>query len=162
VSAIDDLVWKSRLHSLGSGGAGHGAPARRVAIVACMDARLCLEKLLDLRPGDVHVMRNAGGIVTDDMLRSLTLSQRLLGTSEVMLVHHTDCGMATFRDDELAARIAEEVGSPPPFRLGAFRDVEEDLRSSMAAVRACPYLPHRDEVRGFLYEVETGDLREVS
>ena len=162
MSAIDDLVWKSHLHSLGFGGAEHGAPSKRVAIVACMDARLCLEKLLDLRPGDVHVMRNAGGIVTDDMLRSLTLSQRLLGTCEVMLVHHTDCGMATFRDDELAARIAEEVGSPPPFRLGAFRDVEEDLRHSLATVRACRYLPHRDEVRGFLYEVETGDLREVS
>ncbi|HEX6491926.1 MAG TPA: carbonic anhydrase [Candidatus Dormibacteraeota bacterium] len=161
MGAIDDLVWKSHLHSLGFGAVEHAEPAKHVAIVACMDARLCLERLLDLRPGDAHVLRNAGGIVTDDMLRSLMLSQRLLGTSEVMLIHHTDCGMTKFRDEELASRIAEEVGSSPPFRLGAFRDAEEDLRTSMAAVRACRHLPHRDEVRGFLYEVETGGLREI-
>jgi carbonic anhydrase len=162
VSAIDDLVWKSNLHTLGHGAAGHGSPASGVAIVACMDARLCVERLLDLRPGDAHVLRNAGGIVSEDMLRSLTLSQRLLGTREVMLIHHTDCGMVKFRDEELAAQIAAEVGSRPPFALGAFADAEEDVRRSIAAVRECPYLPHRDEVRGFIYEVETGRLREVA
>jgi carbonic anhydrase len=162
VSGIDDLVWKSRLHALGFGRTGDGRPAREVAVVACMDARLSVERLLDLRPGDAHVLRNAGGIVTEDMLRSLTLSQRLLGTREVMLIHHTDCGMTTFRDEDLAATIAAEVGSRPPFALGAFEDAIEDLRRSIAAVRACPFLPHREVVRGFLYEVETGRLREVS
>jgi len=143
-------------------GAGHGRPASGVAIVACMDARLCLERLLGLQPGDAHVLRNAGGIVTDDMLRSLTLSQRLLGTREVMLVHHTDCGMTSFRDEELAEAIAAEVGARPPFALGAFEDAAEDVRRSIAAVRGCPFLPHRDAVRGFLYEVETGRLREIA
>jgi carbonic anhydrase len=127
-----------------------------------MDARLCVDRLLDLRPGDAHVLRNAGGTVTDDMLRSLTLSQRLLGTREVMLIHHTDCGMSSFRDEELAARIAAEVGRPPPFALGAFEDPVEDLRRSVATVRACPFVPHRDTVKGFLYEVETGRLREIA
>ena len=161
MSAIDDLVARSSLQPAVTPGV-HGRPATGVAIVACMDARLCVDRLLDLRPGDAHVLRNAGGIVTDDMLRSLLLSQRLLGTREVMLIHHTDCGMSSFRDEELAARIAAEVGEPPPFALGAFDDPVEDLRRSVAAVRACPFLPHRDSVKGFLYEVEAGRLREIA
>jgi carbonic anhydrase len=161
VSAVDELVWKSGLHALGFGQSGHGHPATGVAVVACMDARLCVERLLDLRPGDAHVLRNAGGIVTDDMLRSLTLSQRLLGTREVMLIHHTDCGMTSFRDEELADAIAAEVGTRPPFALGAFEDAAEDVRRSIAAVRTCPFLPHREVVRGFLFDVETGRLSEV-
>lgn len=162
MSAIDDLVWKSSLHVLGLGRGSHGQPGTGVAIVACMDARLCVDRLLDLRPGDAHVLRNAGGIVTDDMLRSLLLSQRLLGTREVMLIHHTDCGMTSFRDETLAAEIAAEVGSAPPFALGAFEDAAEDLCRSVERIRACPFLPHREVVRGFLYDVETGRLHEIS
>jgi carbonic anhydrase len=161
VSGIDDLLARGDHRAAGAPPGGHGRPGTGVAIVACMDARLSVDRLLDLRPGDAHVLRNAGGIVTDDMLRSLLLSQRLLGTREVMLIHHTDCGMSSFREEELAARIAAEVGSPLPFALGAFEDPAEDVRGSVAAVRACPFLPHRDAVRGFLYEVETGGLREV-
>jgi carbonic anhydrase len=137
------------------------APSRRLAVVACMDARLNLFGLLGLREGDAHLIRNAGGVVTDDVIRSLAISQRKLGTREIVLVHHTDCGMLTFTDDQFRQELEDEVGIRPPWAAEAFRDLDADVRQSMARVRTSPYLLHRDAVRGFVYEVETGRLREV-
>ncbi len=137
-------------------------PARGVAVVACMDARLDVHKILGLEEGDAHVIRNAGGVITDDEVRSLTISQRLLGTREVILIHHTDCGMLTFSDDELKQQIHEEVGMKPHFSMESFSDLEEDVRQSVARIKASPFIPHKDTVRGFIYEVETGRLREVA
>ena len=137
-------------------------PARGVAVVACMDARLDVHKILGLEEGDAHVIRNAGGVITDDEVRSLTISQRLLGTREVILIHHTDCGMLTFSDDELKAQIHEEVGLKPHFSMESFSDLEEDVRQSRARINASPFVPHKESVRGFIYEVETGRLREVT
>jgi len=136
-------------------------PARHVAVVACMDARLDVHELLGLDEGDAHVIRNAGGAVTDDAIRSLAISHRLLGTREVVLIHHTDCGMLTFSDGDLKAKIQAEVGIRPPFALEAFADLDEDVRQSIARVKASPFVPHREEVRGFVYDVKTGRLREV-
>jgi carbonic anhydrase len=137
-------------------------PARDVAVVACMDARLDVHKILGLEEGDAHVIRNAGGVITDDEIRSLTISQRLLGTREVILIHHTDCGMLTFSDDELKAQIHEDVGLKPHFSMESFSDLEEDVRQSIARIQASPFIPHKESVRGFIYEVETGRLREVN
>jgi carbonic anhydrase len=136
-------------------------PGKHVAVVACMDARLNMYGMLGLREGDAHVIRNAGGVITDDEIRSLAISQRLLGTREIILIHHTDCGMLTFTDDELKQQIQEEVGIKPEFALEAFSDLEEDVRQSIRRVQASPFIPHKDSVRGFIYEVETGRLREV-
>jgi carbonic anhydrase len=137
-------------------------PARGVAVVACMDARLDVHKILGLEEGDAHVIRNAGGVITDDEVRSLTISQRLLGTREVILIHHTDCGMLTFSDDDLKAQIHEEVGMKPHFSMESFSDLEGDVRQSIARIQASPFIPHKESVRGFIYEVETGRLREVN
>jgi len=137
-------------------------PARHVAVVACMDARLDVHELLGLDEGDAHVIRNAGGAVTDDAVRSLAISQRLLGTREIVLIHHTDCGMLTFTDSELKAQIQAEVGIRPPFALESFADLDEDVRQSIARVKASPFVPHREHVRGFVYDVKTGRLREVT
>jgi carbonic anhydrase len=136
-------------------------PARSVAVVACMDARLDVHKILGLKEGDAHVIRNAGGVITDDEIRSLTISQRLLGTREVILIHHTDCGMLTFKDDELKAQIHEDVGLKPHFSMESFSDLEEDVRQSIARIQASPFISHKQSVRGFIYEVESGRLREV-
>ena len=138
------------------------APARGVAVVACMDARLDVHKILGLEEGDAHVIRNAGGVITDDEIRSLTISQRLLGTREIILIHHTDCGMLTFSDDELKQQIHEDVGMKPHFSMESFSDLEEDVRQSIRRIQANPFIPHTDSVRGFIYEVETGRLREVT
>jgi carbonic anhydrase len=137
-------------------------PARKVAVVACMDARLHVSALLGLDIGDAHVIRNAGGVVSDDAVRSLVISQRLLGTDEIILIHHTDCGMLTFRDDDVKAQIEADTGIRPSFALEAFADVDEDVRQSIARVKASPFIPHRDNVRGFVYDVRTGRLNEVS
>jgi len=137
-------------------------PARHVAVVACMDARLDVHDLLGLDEGDAHVIRNAGGAVTDDAVRSLAISQRLLGTREIVLIHHTDCGMLTFTDSELKAQIQAEVGIRPPFALESFADLDEDVRQSIARVKASPFVPHREHVRGFVYDVKSGRLREVA
>ncbi len=137
-------------------------PAKKLAVVICMDARLETGALLALVEGDAHVIRNAGGVVTDDVIRSLTISQRLLGTREIMLIHHTDCGMLTFSDDDLKQRIFEDVGIRPPFAMESFSDLEEDVRQSIARIKASPFIPHTDQVRGFVYDVESGHLREVS
>ena len=137
-------------------------PARKVAIVACMDARLNPYGLLGLQEGDAHVIRNAGGVITDDEIRSLSISQRLLGTEEIVLIHHTDCGMLTFTDDEFKKSIQDEVGIKPEWAAEAFSDLEEDVKQSLARVNASPFIPNKSSVRGFVYEVETGRLREVS
>jgi carbonic anhydrase len=137
-------------------------PAKGVAVVACMDARLNVYGMLGLQEGDAHVIRNAGGVITDDEIRSLAISQRLLGTREIILIHHTGCGMLTFTDDELKQQIQEETGIKPEFSLESFTDLEEDVRQSIRRIQASPFIPHKDSVRGFVYEVETGRLREVT
>ena len=136
-------------------------PAKKVAVVACMDARLNPYGLLGLREGDAHVIRNAGGVITDDEIRSLSISQHLLGTEEIILIHHTDCGMLTFGDDEFRRRLEQETGIKPEWAAEAFSDIEQDVRQSLRRVRTSPFIPRTDEVRGFIYEVETGRLREV-
>ena len=137
-------------------------PARRIAIVACMDARLDPHALLGLEEGDAHVIRNAGGVVTDDEIRSLAISQRLLGTEEIMLIHHTDCGMLTFKDDDLRRQIQAETGVKPEWAAEAFDDLDEDVRQSIARIKASPFIPRKEKIRGFVYEVETGRVREVT
>ena len=136
-------------------------PAKKVAVLACMDARLDVHKILGLEEGDAHVVRNAGGVVTEDAIRSLVISQRLLGTEEIVLIHHTDCGMLTFRDDEVKQQIEKDTGLRPPFALEAFRDVEEDVRQSIARIEASPFIPDKSSVRGFVYDVRSGRLNEV-
>ena len=135
-------------------------PAKRVAVISCMDARINVYKLLGLAEGDVHVICNAGGVVTADERRSLAISQRLLGTREIILIHHTDCGMLTFTDDGFKADILADTGMRPDWAAEAFPEVEEDVRQSIARIQADPFIPHKD-VRGFVYEVKTGQLREI-
>jgi len=137
-------------------------PAKHVAVVACMDARVETGRLLGLEEGDAHVIRNAGGVVTDDVIRSLAISQRLLGTTEIVLVHHTDCGMLTFKDDDVKAQIEEETGLRPQFSLEAFSDLRDDVRQSVRRIKASPFIPHKDNIRGFVYDVENGRLSEVA
>jgi carbonic anhydrase len=137
-------------------------PARKIAVLACMDARLNPYGILGLKEGDAHVIRNAGGVVTDDEIRSLAISQRLLGTEEIILIHHTDCGMLTFTDDAFKRSIQDEIGIKPEWAAEAFGDLDEDVRQSMARIKASPFIPRKDSVRGFVYEVETGRLREVT
>jgi carbonic anhydrase len=137
-------------------------PAKKVAVVACMDARLIPTRVLGLGEGDAHVIRNAGGVVTDDEIRSLAISQRLLGTEEIILIHHTDCGMLTFTDDEFKRQIQDDTGIKPEWAAEAFTDLDEDVRQSIARIKASPFLPRKESIRGFVYEVETGRLREVT
>jgi carbonic anhydrase len=136
-------------------------PARKIAVLACMDARLNPYGLLGLKEGDAHVIRNAGGVVTDDEIRSLAISQRLLGTEEIILIHHTDCGMLNFTDDEFKRSVQDDVGIKPEWAAEAFPDLDEDVRQSIARIQASPFIPHKN-VRGFVYDVHSGGLREVS
>jgi carbonic anhydrase len=136
-------------------------PSKRVAVLACMDARLDTHKILGLEEGEAHVIRNAGGVATDDAIRSLVISQRLLGTQEIILIHHTDCGMLTFKDDEVKAKIESEVGIRPSFALEAFSSPEADVKQSIARIEASPFIPNKTSVRGFVYDVKTGRLNEV-
>ena len=137
-------------------------PAKKVAVIACMDARIETGRLLGLEEGDAHVIRNAGGVVTDDVIRSLAISQRLLGTTEVVLIHHTDCGMLTFKDDDVKDQIEEDTGLRPQFALEAFPDLEDDVRQSVRRIQANPFIPHKHSIRGFVYDVENGQLNEVA
>ena len=137
-------------------------PGKKVAVVACMDARLNVYGALGLHEGDAHVIRNAGGVVTDDEIRSLAISQRLLGTEEIILIHHTDCGMLTFTDDAFRRAIQDETGIKPEWAAESFTDVDEDVRQSIARIKASPFVPRTDAVRGFVYDVATGKLREVN
>jgi carbonic anhydrase len=136
-------------------------PAKKVAVVACMDARIVPSRLLGIHEGDAHVIRNAGGVITDDEIRSLAISQRLLGTEEIILIHHTDCGMLTFTDDDFKRAIQEETGIRPAWSVETFSDLEDDVRQSIARIQASPFIPRKDSVRGFVYDVQDGSLREV-
>ncbi len=136
-------------------------PAKGIAVVACMDARLDVHGMLGLELGDAHVIRNAGGVITDDEIRSLLISQRLLGTTEIVLIHHTDCGMLTFSEEEVADGIEADTGVRPPFALEAFPDLEGNVRESIDRIKTNPFIPNKDSVRGFVYEVESGRLKEV-
>jgi carbonic anhydrase len=137
-------------------------PAKKLAVVACMDARLVIANILGLEEGDAHVIQNAGGVVTDDEIRSLAISQHLLGTEEIIVIHHTDCGMLTFTDDQFTAQLQEKTGIKPSWAPESFPDLEEDVRQSIARIKASPFVPNKDGIRGFVYEVETGRLDEVT
>ncbi|MBY8876569.1 beta-class carbonic anhydrase [Actinacidiphila acidipaludis] len=161
-SVIDRLVaanqrYASEFHDPGMG----AAPVQRVAVVACMDARIDLHRALGLQLGDCHTIRNAGGVVTDDTIRSLTISQRALGTRSVVLIHHTNCGMQTITED-FRTDLEAEVGQRPTWSVEAFTDADQDVRQSMARVRTSPFLTHTDDVRGFVFDVHTGLLREIT
>jgi carbonic anhydrase len=136
-------------------------PASHVAVVACMDARLNVYGILGLKEGEAHVIRNAGGVVTDDEIRSLAISQRLLGTTEIILIHHTDCGMLTFTDDQFKRAIQDETGIKPAWSAESFTDLDEDVRQSIARIKASPFIPRTDAIRGFVFDVSTGKLNEV-
>ena len=163
MSVTDELLMNAEAYAQGfDKGDLPMPPGRKVAVVACMDARVNPYGLLGLEEGDAHVIRNAGGVITDDEIRSLAISQRLLGTEEILLIHHTDCGMLTFTDDEFKRSIQDDTGIKPEWAAEAFSDLDEDVRQSLARVNASPFIPKKDSVRGFVYEVETGRLREVS
>ena len=136
-------------------------PKNQIAVLACMDARLNVYAALGIQEGESHVIRNAGGVVTDDEIRSLAISQRLLGTKEIILIHHTDCGMLTFSDDGFKKSIQEETGIKPEWAAEAFSDLDEDVRQSVARIKQSPFIPHTDQVRGFVFDVATGLLNEV-
>jgi carbonic anhydrase len=162
VDVIDELLNYNRTHgSAPQGAALQSQPSRRVAIVTCMDARLDFAAALGLRTGEAHFLRNAGGVITDDVIRSLAISQRRLGTTEVMLIHHTECGMQSLSDDEFRAELQRDAGVAPAFAIGSFSDVEADVRESILRVRHCAFIPHREAVRGFIYDLSSHELREV-
>ena len=163
MSLIDDLLLNNARYAENfDKGELPAPPARKMAVVACMDARLDPHRILGLEEGDAHVIRNAGGVVSDDVIRSLVISQRLLGTREIVLIHHTDCGMLTFRDDDVKDTIEADTGLRPAFALEAFRDLEGNVRQSMARIRVNPFILHKDRVRGFIYDCATGRLEEVA
>ena len=163
MSAIDDLLKNNEDYAKDfDKGNLPLPPARKVAVVACMDARVNPYPILGLTEGDAHVIRNAGGVVTEDEIRSLAISQRLLGTEEIMLIHHTDCGMLTFSDDDFKASIQEDTGVKPQWAAESFEDLDDDVRQSIERIKASPFVPNKDNVRGFVYDVETGKLREVT
>jgi carbonic anhydrase len=137
------------------------SPAKKVAVIACMDSRLNVFGALGLKEGDAHVIRNAGGVVTDDGIRSLAISQRFMGTEEVILIHHTDCGMLAFTEDAFRQSLLEETGTEPPWSSEFFPNLEEDVRRSIVRIKASPFIPHKQSVRGFVYEVHSGRLREI-
>ena len=163
MSVTDDLLKNNERYAEGFDKADLAkAPAKQLAVVACMDARLDVYSILGLEPGDAHVIRNAGGIVSDEEIRSLTISQRALGTREIVLIHHTGCGMQGLDDEDFTSELERETGTRPPWRPGGFDDLEQDVRESIARIRESPFIPHTDNVRGFVYDVETGRLAEVA
>ena len=162
MSATDELLKNNERYAAAfNKGDTPLPPGRGVAVIACMDARLHVSAILGLEVGDAHIIRNAGGVVTDDAIRSLVISQRLLGTKEIILIHHSDCGMETFSDDAVKATIAADTGIRPSFALEAFPDAADDVRQSIARIKASPFIPYRDSIRGFVYDVATGRLDEV-
>jgi carbonic anhydrase len=161
MTATDDLLANNAEYAASFSGPLPLPPAKGVAVLACMDARLDVYRLLGLNAGEAHVIRNAGGVVTDDAIRSLTISQRLLGTTEIILIHHTDCGMLTFTDDSFKADIQSDTGIKPHWSPEAFADLEADVRQSIARIKASPFVPNRNAVRGFIFDVATGKLTEV-
>ncbi len=162
MSVTDELLEANRTYQEGFDGPLPLPPARKVAVVACMDARLDPARILGLTEGDAHVIRNAGGVVTDDALRSLAISQRLLGTEEIVLVHHTDCGMVTFSDDEFRQGIEADTGIRPTWAAEAVPDAADDVRQGIRRIQASPFVPRKDAVRGFVFDVATGALDEVT
>jgi carbonic anhydrase len=161
MSVTDELLANNQRYAESFTGPLPLPPAKGVAVVACMDARLNVYSILGLADGEAHVIRNAGGVVTDDEIRSLAISQRLLGTREIILIHHTDCGMLTFTDDEFKAAIQAETGIKPEWAAEAFDDLDTDVRQSVARIKASKFIPHTDQVRGFVFDVATGKLNEV-
>ena len=161
MSATDDLIANNEAYAAQFTGPLPLPPAKHVAVLACMDARLDVYRALGLNEGEAHVIRNAGGVVTEDEIRSLAISQRLLGTTEIILIHHTDCGMLTFTDDAVKESIRAETGVRPAWAAEAFPDVDDDVRQSVARIVNSPFIPHKDSVRGFVVDVATGRLHEV-
>ena len=163
MAAIDEVLRNNQQYasSFDKGELGL-PPAKKLAVIACMDARLHVSNLLGLKEGDAHIIRNAGGVVTEDAIRSLLISQRLLGTEEVVLIHHTDCGMLTFKDDQVKEQVEKDTGIRPSFALEAFPELEEDVRQSIRRIKASPFIPKKDKIRGFVYDVKTGKLNEIS
>ena len=162
MSVTDELLQNNAAYAEQFAGPLPMPPSRHTAVVACMDARLNVYGVLGLKEGESHVVRNAGGVTTDDVIRSLAISQRLLGTTEIILIHHTDCGMLTFTDDPFRRSIQDETGIKPPWSAESFTDLEEDVRQSIARIKASPFIPHKDAIRGFVFDVATGKLNEVS
>ncbi len=163
MSATDELLANNERYAAGfDKGDLPLPPARKIAVLACMDARVNPYGLLGLHEGDAHIIRNAGGVVTDDAVRSLAISQRLLGTTEVVLIHHTDCGMVTFTDDAFRSSVEADTGIRPTWAAETFPDAADDVRQSLRRLQASPFLPHKDKVRGFVYDVATGSLDEVA
>lgn len=162
MTVTDDLLANGeRYAETFEGGSLPMPPAKRVAVLACMDARINPYGLLGLSEGDAHVIRNAGGVVTEDAIRSLAISQRLLGTEEIILIHHSDCGMLTFKDDEFRREIQRDTGIRPGWAAEAFDDPDEDVRQSIARLKVSAFIPHKEHIRGFVYDVKTGRLNEV-
>ncbi|HEX3816108.1 MAG TPA: carbonic anhydrase [Mycobacteriales bacterium] len=161
MSVTDEYLQNNAAYAATFNGPLPLPPSRHVAVVACMDARLDVYRILGIKDGESHVIRNAGGVVTDDEIRSLAISQRLLGTAEIILIHHTDCGMLTFTDDEFKKTIQDETGIKPEWAAESFTDLDVDVRQSIARIRNSPFIPHTTEVRGFVFDVATGRLNEV-
>ena len=161
MSVTDELLANNSAYAASFSGPLPMPPGKHVAVVACMDARLDVYRILGLNEGEAHVIRNAGGVVTDDEIRSLAISQRLLGTQEIILIHHTDCGMLTFTDDQFKKSIQDETGIKPAWGAEAFPDLDEDVRQSIARIKASPFVPHKNQIRGFVFDVATGKLNEV-
>jgi carbonic anhydrase len=162
VSATDDLLRNNERYAEAfDKGELPLPPAKGVAVVACLDARLHVSKILGLEEGDAHIIRNAGGVVTDDEIRSLAISQRLLGTKEIILIRHTGCGMLTFKDDDFRSQIEQETGVRPEWAAETFSDLDAEVRQNIARINASPFIPHKDSVRGFVYDVSSGRLSEV-
>jgi carbonic anhydrase len=162
VSVTDDLLANNADYASNFSGPLPLPPAKGVTVVACMDARLDVYRVLGLKEGEAHVIRNAGGVITDDEIRSLAISQRLLGTREIILIHHTDCGMLTFTDDGFKKSIQDDTGIKPAWSAEAFSDLDEDIRQSIARIKASPFIPNKDSIRGFVFDVATGKLLEVA
>jgi carbonic anhydrase len=161
LSVTDELLENNARYAETFAGPLPLPPAKGLAVIACMDARLNVYAILGLNEGEAHIIRNAGGVVTDDEIRSLAISQRLLGTREIILIHHTECGMLTFTDDGFKRTIQDETGIKPPWSAESFTDLNEDVRQSIARIQASPFIPHKDSVRGFVFDVSTGKLDEV-
>lgn len=161
MSIIDQLVKNNERYATTYEGKYPLRPSKQVAVVACMDSRLDTFAMLGLKLGEVHVIRNAGGVITDDMIRSLTISQRMLGTREIVLIHHTNCGLSTFTEDEFDEQLLRETGARAHWKAESFRDVDQSLRESIRRITHSPFVPFRDNVRGFVFDVETGLMREV-
>jgi carbonic anhydrase len=162
MSVTDELLANNAEYAASFSGPLPLPPAKQVAVLACMDARINVYGVLGLAEGEAHVIRNAGGVVTDDEIRSLVISQRLLGTTEIILIHHTDCGMLTFTDDGFKQSIQDDVGIKPSWSAEAFGDLDTDVRQSIARIKASPFIPHKESVRGFVFDVATGKLDEVA